>query len=159
MISQHWFRWWLGAVRQQAITWANVDPNLCRHMASLGPDELITILVPQDFWHQICNLWNEICLCFHNINLPGVNVDEGWCQLQCRICMQLRTDGETDYMAISLCVYFIDSLDTWGPSLLHIDVSVWRRHLPILRWDSHVTVLFYDGNPYIDGLVHWARLQ
>ena len=35
-ISQHWFRQWLGAVRQQAITWANVDPDLCRHMASLG---------------------------------------------------------------------------------------------------------------------------
>ena len=25
---------------QQAITWANVDPDLCRHMASLGPNEL-----------------------------------------------------------------------------------------------------------------------
>ena len=33
---------WLGAVRQQAITWANVDPDLCRHMASLGHNELIT---------------------------------------------------------------------------------------------------------------------
>ena len=32
-ISQHWFRQWLGAVRQQAITWANVDPDLCHHMA------------------------------------------------------------------------------------------------------------------------------
>ena len=28
MISQHWFRWWLDAARQQAITWANVDPEL-----------------------------------------------------------------------------------------------------------------------------------
>ena len=36
MISQHWFRLWLGAVRQQAITWANVDPDQCHHMASLG---------------------------------------------------------------------------------------------------------------------------
>ena len=27
-----------GAIRQQAITWANVDPDLCRHMASLGID-------------------------------------------------------------------------------------------------------------------------
>ena len=39
MISQHWFRWWLGAVRllrQQAITWAYVDPDLCRHMVSPG---------------------------------------------------------------------------------------------------------------------------
>ena len=40
MISQYWFRKWLGAVRQQAITWANVDPDLYRHMAWLGHHEL-----------------------------------------------------------------------------------------------------------------------
>ena len=40
MISQYWFRLWLGVVRQQAITWANVDPDLCHHMASLGHNEL-----------------------------------------------------------------------------------------------------------------------
>ena len=28
-----------GAVRQQAITWANVDPYLCLHMVSLGHNE------------------------------------------------------------------------------------------------------------------------
>ena len=27
------------AVRQQAITWANVDPDLCRHMVSLGHNQ------------------------------------------------------------------------------------------------------------------------
>ena len=31
----------LGAVRQQAIIWHNVDPNLWRHMESLGHNELI----------------------------------------------------------------------------------------------------------------------
>ena len=31
---------WLGAVRQQAITWANVDLDPCRHMTSLGYNEL-----------------------------------------------------------------------------------------------------------------------
>ena len=36
VISQHW----LGAVRQQAITGANVVPDLCRHMASLGHNVL-----------------------------------------------------------------------------------------------------------------------
>ena len=41
IISQHWFRLWLGAVRQQAITWANVDLDLCRHMTSQGHNELI----------------------------------------------------------------------------------------------------------------------
>ena len=40
--SQHWFRQWLGAVRQQAINWANVDPDLSGHMVSLGHNELIT---------------------------------------------------------------------------------------------------------------------
>ena len=34
IMSQHWFR-------QQAIAWANVDPGLCHHMASLGCSELI----------------------------------------------------------------------------------------------------------------------
>ena len=31
-----WFRLWLGAVRQQAIMWANVDPDPCQLMVSLG---------------------------------------------------------------------------------------------------------------------------
>ena len=35
MVSQHWFRQWLGAIRQQAITWPNVEPGPCRHKTSL----------------------------------------------------------------------------------------------------------------------------
>ena len=38
--SPHLFRKWLGAVRQQAITWTNVDLDPCRHMTSLGHKEL-----------------------------------------------------------------------------------------------------------------------
>ena len=35
---------WLGAVKQQAITWAKVDRGLCRHMESLGyNDDLLSI--------------------------------------------------------------------------------------------------------------------
>ena len=40
MISQHWFRQWLGAVRHQAITWANVDQGGWCRMVSLGHNEL-----------------------------------------------------------------------------------------------------------------------
>ena len=40
MRSQDWFMQWLGAVRQQAITWSNVDPDLCCHIVSLGHNEL-----------------------------------------------------------------------------------------------------------------------
>ena len=32
-----------GAARQQAITWANVDPDLCRYMVSLAHIELMII--------------------------------------------------------------------------------------------------------------------
>ena len=39
-ISQCWIRQWLGDVRQQAITWPNVDRDLQRRMASMGPTEL-----------------------------------------------------------------------------------------------------------------------
>ena len=55
MISQHWFRQWLGAVRQQAITWANVDPDLCRQMASLGHNELT--MSCERFW-LLCSAFN-----------------------------------------------------------------------------------------------------
>ena len=38
-------RSWLGAVRQQAITWANIDPDLCHHMASLDHIELTPLFL------------------------------------------------------------------------------------------------------------------
>ena len=40
MISQHWFRYWLGAIRHHAITWASVSPVICCHMATLGYNKL-----------------------------------------------------------------------------------------------------------------------
>ena len=40
MISENWIRWWLGAVRQQAITWTNIKQDLCPHMVLLGHNEL-----------------------------------------------------------------------------------------------------------------------
>ena len=51
MKSQHWFVWWLGAIRKQAITWANVDPDLCHHFSSPGHKEI-----------TIRNLWFSFCV-------------------------------------------------------------------------------------------------
>ena len=42
------FRQWLGAVRQQAITWTNIDLDLCHHMASQDHNELIRFEVMND---------------------------------------------------------------------------------------------------------------
>ena len=39
LISQHWFRHLHGTVRQQAITWPNVDPDLCRYTVSPGHND------------------------------------------------------------------------------------------------------------------------
>ena len=36
MVSQRWFKQWLGAVRQQAISRANIDSGLCLLMTSRG---------------------------------------------------------------------------------------------------------------------------
>ena len=58
MTSQHWVRKWLGAIRQQAITCANVDPDLCRHMVSLGHNELRGVL---DSPCLLCITWEKKC--------------------------------------------------------------------------------------------------
>ena len=60
MTSQHWFRQWLGAVRQQAFTWTDVDLHPCRHMASLSHNELKCKVVSHDRnklqWNLIQNI-------------------------------------------------------------------------------------------------------
>ena len=66
VISQHLFRKWLGAPRQQVISWTNVDPVLCRHLASLGHNELKsntntsrrrTAPIFKNNWKTDRNLW------------------------------------------------------------------------------------------------------
>ena len=42
------------AIRQQAITWANVDPDECRHMASLNHNILTLTNIPVIHCHRIC---------------------------------------------------------------------------------------------------------
>ena len=61
--SQHWFRKWLGAVRQQAVTRTNIDPDPCRHMASLYNVTCISSIENvQRFWKcfpEYCPIvWN-----------------------------------------------------------------------------------------------------
>ena len=69
MPSQYWFRQWLGAVREQAITWANVDLDLCHHMTTLGHNELIslkeyipytrrdtTVIIDATAWGRVLNI-------------------------------------------------------------------------------------------------------
>ena len=48
IIRKNWFRQYIGAINQQAMTWANADLNLCHHMASQGHDDF-----KYNFTHQI----------------------------------------------------------------------------------------------------------
>ena len=71
IISQHWFRWWLGAVRQQAITWANVDPDSCHNMASLGHNEL----------NRACNFGQSVQVRYKTNAGYEINSLAGWCHM------------------------------------------------------------------------------
>ena len=100
MISQHWFRWWLSAVRQQAITWVNVDPDLCRHMVSLGHSELTTwqgtrIVVPVMATRLTIyySLSYEICASF-------------CCALFCHSCNKTISEDSHDVFTHTLQGYF-----------------------------------------------------
>ena len=53
--NQHWFRWCIGDIRQQAIIWANVDPDLCHHLVSLGHNEWIG-------WNILATMADEFVL-------------------------------------------------------------------------------------------------
>ena len=54
--SQQWFRLWLGAVKQQAITWTIVDQDPCCHTASLGSNGLsyfALVIIPFSIWCRL----------------------------------------------------------------------------------------------------------
>ena len=69
VISQHWFRKWLDAVRQQAIAWANVNPDQCRCMASISHTNLKKEQFMACFWtHTACMSYIPQSG-VHNINL------------------------------------------------------------------------------------------
>ena len=52
LISQHWFRKWLGAAGQHAIIWTNVEPDLSRHMALLDLNQLLKDMGKSLTWAQ-----------------------------------------------------------------------------------------------------------
>ena len=60
-ISRHWFGEWLGAVRQQAITWASVDLDLCCHMTSLGHNEINHWSVKHFAWQNDFGFTCKLC--------------------------------------------------------------------------------------------------
>ena len=62
-------------IREQVITWANVDPDLCRHMATLGRNVLMEVIVYKtDCRRNI--IWNKVNdITFKKINYVVTNIN------------------------------------------------------------------------------------
>ena len=76
MISQHWFRWHLGAIRQQAITRVKVDPDLCCYMFVANRPQWVKLTkdIPQfnvmdKLWDAYFEYFEENQPCYNNNQL------------------------------------------------------------------------------------------
>ena len=72
-LDQHWFRYWLGAIRQQAITWTNVDLS-SKVLSSIHLREILTVVL-MNLIHHMCS---EITLLKLLPNPPGANKLTHW---------------------------------------------------------------------------------
>ena len=77
--SQHWFGKWFGVIRQQAITWTNVDQVIWRNMASRGRYDYeqvswTSFKIPQ--WEELtkCNFPRDRRNIWQNI----VDISQTW---------------------------------------------------------------------------------
>ena len=93
IISQHWCRSWFSAIRQQATTWANVNLDVCNHIASLEHNELTNNKWCSLFnFHMKCHflLVSEIVLKLKTIStyvshicFYGVFINSVWPRVTC----------------------------------------------------------------------------
>ena len=54
ILNQRWFREWLGVIRKQAKSWANIDPDPHHNMLSLEHSELMSIINPVNIPSYSC---------------------------------------------------------------------------------------------------------
>ena len=100
------------AVRQRAIIWANADPDLCRHMASLGHN----VLNPLSTQHRLCkvtptpyiiifpvetlglpNSWYHVVPHFRLVNIPAF----------ARLAVSMTMHSIIKYDSMSMTMYSI----------------------------------------------------
>ena len=119
MISQHWFRQRLGAIRQQAITWANVYTDLSCYMASLGCSE----------WaHWLLGDLNEIIVSFKLIL-----VIYDW-TIFCKLVLRwMSLDPMHEKSALVQVTAWCSAGDKPlpGPMLTKIIVTIWQLYASI----------------------------
>ena len=73
--KSNWFRWWLGAIRQKAITWISVNQDLLCLTASLGHINSLCIVTPSgniDLGQYWLRLW---LIVWWHLAITWINVD------------------------------------------------------------------------------------
>ena len=135
MISQHLFREWLDAVREQAITWANVDPDLCSHLASLGPNELMRPGLSWYYKQQRQDVY---------LTVTSQELHTSCLHRRAVMCPMWDFVEKIDHIIMTPhCIYsmgYMPTAQSFG-SMLYIFISFLRRPpVPIRttrRWSSH----------------------
>ena len=149
MMINQWTRLRLGAIRKQAITWAYVDPDICRHLA------MIIILMFYRIFSQRYSKWPQCTkMCFSEriyIATLDLNFTEFGSQNSNRQCISIdsryglapkrhRVIIWTNVYIVLWYHYASHSL-MWGNSSLPCD-TIWRRwtgsllHDDVIKWKN-----------------------
>ena len=139
MISHHWFRWWLGAVRQQAITWTSVDQDLQHHMASLGPNELTFLVLQLDLRE---NCFNSMAI---NAMTPYVTMPSATMEM-CRINRYVPSTWAI-LMSCFTSVSWNDRSMSSFRGLIYIYICVCVC-VPCLLHRSHIRYVYYRDHKH-----------
>ena len=107
----------IGALRQQAIILANVDPDICRHMVSLGHNELINFLLfsqhrflsyftPQ-YPQLTCLSAQPLSISASSVTCPSSTTNKHHLNLLSSIKKSLLTHNLASFWRKQSCLYLI----------------------------------------------------
>ena len=153
MEHQHWFMWWLGAVRQQAIIWTNVNPN----PKSMSPYSITRS--QRDKWEKrtLSFLWNSLITSWiwnghqrKSVRLTFLLL------LECYMGSYRDCPKGSAYL-LNLLSKKMCQL-TWGPSVtcLHIKINSRNFQMHFLEWKSIYLFRIWLKSVYISAAKHKA---
>ena len=122
----HCFKWWLVAVRQQTIIWANIDPDLCCHIASVAHSDPYALALPitlEFCYHQ----WPAQT--WYQTSSPSQ-----WADLPCNLHSWFLTKylhrrrPLVDTAVVNICLQQIDKLSNNALQYACINMLSWKNN-------------------------------
>ena len=127
MISQHWVKLWLGAIRQQAAIGPNVDTVLCLHMTPLGHNELINIAL-FTLWYMPLSSAELSVVVLLSVKNSSILIWQYVLHIKTMWCFTVHT--KLSYLIIWFSTFHYDSLInpyvTWYSKLRILLFSIWQ---------------------------------